>query len=116
MQELGNYIPIALFAVFPKITEIIMKLRPLHFLNRTTFFSSQQYGFTEGKDTEDAESDFLAGVCTALNSTENVAGLFIDFSKASDLVDHEVLLHEIERSGSRGVTQDWFDSVFKGFQ
>lgn len=41
-----------------------------------------------------------------------VTGLF-DLSKAFDMVNHKLLLGEMEAIGIRGVSNDWFASYFK---
>jgi len=64
----------------------------------------------EGKSTEDA----LLAVCNALhegtNTSNGVAGLFIDICKAFDCVSHEIILNKLWLSGVRGVTHKWFQS------
>ena len=39
-----------------------------------------------------------------------VLGLFLDFSKAFDMVDHNVLLSKLSLFGVHGVTLEWFRS------
>ena len=37
-------------------------------------------------------------------------GVFIDFKKAFDIVDHNILLDKISHYGFRGINKDWFSS------
>ena len=37
-------------------------------------------------------------------------GVFIDFQKAFDTVDHSILINKLEHRGIRGVDLDWFRS------
>ena len=38
----------------------------------------------------------------------------IDFSRAFDLVEHNILLKKLEHLGIRGIAQEWFKTYLKG--
>ena len=38
------------------------------------------------------------------------SGVFIDFKKAFDIVDHNILLDKLSHYGFRGINKDWFSS------
>ena len=58
--------------------------------------------------------------CTLINITENIGkalgdgnvgcGLFVDYQKAFDIVDHQILLAKLRQYWIRGVSNDWFKS------
>lgn len=52
-SEMGNYRPVSLISNVSKIMEKIMKTRLCSFLKRYNILSDHQYGFSEGKSTED---------------------------------------------------------------
>ena len=52
----------------------------------------------------------LDKIVKALENGEYVIGIFLDFSKAFDTVDHNILLKKLEYYGIRGVCLDWFKS------
>ena len=43
-----------------------------------------------------------------LESGYTSVAIFLDFSKAFDMLKHELLLHKMERYGLRGTVLDWF--------
>ena len=47
---------------------------------------------------------------SVLDSGFVTCGIFVDFQKAFDTVNHEVLLKKLENYGFRGVINDWFRS------
>lgn len=108
--KLDNIRPISLVSVFSKILEKIMKTRLINFLDRLKFHSNFQFGFMKGKSTEEAILSVTDRIYSSMNSKEKATGLFIDFKKAFDLVDHSVLLTKLERTGVRGNALKWFSS------
>lgn len=112
--KLDNLRPISLLSVFSKIFEKIIKSRLVKYLNLINFFSPNQYGFRKGKSTEDALVNVTDLIYNSLNSSSKSTGLFIDFKKAFDLVNHDILLLKMEAAGVRGVALSWFRSFLTG--
>ena len=51
-----------------------------------------------------------------LRWTINTCGLFLNFSKALDTVDHKILLEKLQKYGIRGVPLQWFTSYLTNCQ
>jgi len=50
---------------------------------------------------------------TALDSGKLATGLFVDFTKAFDTINHNLLLNKLEVAGIRGNALLWFKSYLK---
>ena len=69
-----------------------------------------QYGFRPGRSCEHALLNAQNTILSSLNKKEVALLLLIDFSKAFDMVDHEILLNKLYHYGVRGVVNNWFRS------
>jgi hypothetical protein len=49
-------------------------------------------------------------IATALDEGNSAIGIFLDFSKAFDIVDHNILFKRIECYSVRGLSLSWFKS------
>ena len=101
--EFGNYRPISVLSVFSKIFERVIQGRLLGFLNRQGSILGTQYGFRRGHSTYMAILDMVENIRKAWENGEHCLGIFIDFKKAFDTVDHQILLGKMEHLGIRGV-------------
>ena len=45
---------------------------------------------------------------------EHPANIFLDLSKAFDMLNHNILLKKLERLGIHGISNDWFQSYLSG--
>lgn len=84
------------------------------FLKKYNLLNSNQFGFIKGKSTESALTTVTEHIFNGLNSKLKTTGLFIDFKKAFDMVNHEILLNKLEAFGIRGVPLNWFRSFILG--
>ncbi len=84
------------------------------FLDSNNLLFSQQFGFRKNTSTLNAMFDFISNITLSLDSREKVLGLFLDLSKAFDVVDHSILLQKIERLGIRGNALGWISSFLLG--
>ena len=98
----SNYRPVSVLPVFSKILERIMYNRLLAFINNNNLLYDYQFGFRNKRSPNLALIFLVDKISTALENGEYVLGLFLDFSKAFDTVDHEILFLKLEHYGIRG--------------
>ena len=112
----GNYRPISLLPIIGKILEKVMYLRIYDFLDKHGVITKSQYGFQKNKSTEDALLELHTKVLDAFENKKVACGIFLDFAKAFDTVNHEILLHKLEYYGIRGLSLSWFRSYLSDRQ
>ena len=69
-----------------------------------------QYGFRKGRSCEHALLNAQNEILNALNQKQISLLLLIDFSKAFDMVEHNILLQKLYHYGIRGVALSWLKS------
>ena len=98
----NNYQPVSLLCVLSKVFEKVMHDRIILFLENFKIFNENQNGFRKKKSTYMALLSLMENLTQALEKGEYAVGVFLDFSKVFDTVDHETLLDKLEHYGIRG--------------
>ena len=70
----------------------------------------KQFGFRANHSTDYAILSIIDLIQHAIDCQEFSCGIFLDFSKAFDTVNHNILIEKLDYYGIRGVTKDWFTS------
>ena len=106
----SNYRPISLLPLFSKILEKLMYNGLLSFLNKCNVINKKQFGFRNNHSTYMALLIMLDNIRNALDNGECAVGIFLDFQKAFDTVDHDMFLDKLFNYGIRGIALEWFKS------
>ena len=61
----------------------------------------KQFGFQSTHSTEYAILQLSNGISNSLNEMQYTLGIFIDFLKAFDSVDHKILIEKWEKFGKK---------------
>ena len=104
----SNYRPVSVLPVFSKLIERLMYNRLVMFVNNNDFLYRYQFGFQKGKSTYMALLLLVDKIAEALDKVECVVGIFLDFSKAFDTVNHDILLQKLNLYGVKDIALTWF--------
>ena len=82
----------------------------LSFINKHNILYAYQFGFRMHHSPNLALVILVDRISKALENGDFVLGLFLDFSKAFDTVNHSILFEKMEFYGVRGLSLQWFQS------
>ena len=107
---MNNYRPISLLSIFNKILEKLVYNRLITFIEKYNVLYDKQFGFRRNHSTLHATLLITDKIQRAIEDGLFSCGIFLDFSKAFDTVDHNILLKKLSHYGIRGIANDWFAS------
>ena len=98
---IGQYL---FFQPFQKILErIVYHQLESDLIKKQYIFFEYQFGFRKGHSTEQTILEITDSLKTTIDKKEVTCGLFLDFSKAFDMVNFEILLSKLDKYGVRGI-------------
>ena len=105
-----NYRPISMLPFLLKIFEKLICARLDSYLKPNNILCTNQFGFSKNSNTSDAIIEFLDYVYSSLDHKQSTIAAYLDFSKAFDTVNHNILMSKLLHNGIRGVVQHWFEN------
>ena len=108
--SVSNYRPISLLPIFSKILERLIYNQFIEFIDRHKLLSELQFGFQKNKSTEQAIASIITNITNAFAKNQSSYCIFLDFAKAFDTVNHEILIKKLEYYGVSGKTLGLFQS------
>ena len=112
----ANYRPISLLSNINKILEKLMFNRLYSFLESHKCIYDLQFGFRQKHSTNHALLSMTQQIKDAIDNGNVAVGVFVDFQKAFDTVNHKILLRKLEHYGIRGIANKWFSSYLSNRQ
>ena len=106
----SNYRPISLLPIFSKIMERLVYNQFIEYIENNNILSDLQFGFQKNKSTEHAISSIFTNITNALTKKQSSYCIFLDFAKAFDTVNHEILIQKLKYYGVQGNTLKLFES------
>ena len=106
----NNYRPITTLPVLSKLFEKLLHSRMCSFASEYNLIVSFQYGFQSGLSTSNALLEYANEAYETFNDREINCTAFLDFRKAFDCVDVDILLMKLDHMGFRGIINDYIRS------
>ena len=113
MDDVNNYRPVSVLNIFAKILERCIYERLLEFLDSHNILYKNQFGFRKGHSTSTAILELIHKINNAIDEGKFTLAVFIDLSKAFDVIDHEILIKKLYYYGVRGTPLKWFSSYLE---
>ena len=86
------------------------------FLEKNDILSNTQYGFRKNRSTESALINYVNNIHNGLNKKHYITSIFMDLSKAFDVIDHSILKQKLEHYGFRGIFLEFILSYIQDRQ
>ena len=106
-MAISNYRPVSILPIFSKLLERLMYNRLISFIDNNKLLYKYQFGFREGHGTNMALITLMDKIYSAIDKEELVVGVFLDFKKAFDTVNHDILQSKLYKYGIRGIAYSW---------
>ena len=108
-----NYRPVSVLQFFSKVLEKLRYQRLITFIKKNKLLYDYQFGFLENSSTAMALITIIDKIAKSLERGDYALGIFLDFSKVFDTVDHNILLNKLHNYEIRGIALDWFINYLK---
>ena len=108
-----NYRPISMLHSASKILEKLMYNRLIKFFSDSNLLNNNQFGFRANSSTSLAILSLYNKITEAIDNKEVAVAVFLDLSKAFDVVNHDILLGKLKHYGLYGKSLAWFESYLR---
>ena len=109
-NKMCNYRPISVISHVPKILEFFVKKQLVQYLNENNLLSKNQFAYMHNRFTNTALHTFVDEILFNMNNRLLTGVCQLDIRKGFDSVNHEILLHKLEKYGVLNVSLSWFQS------
>ena len=80
----------------------------MDFLDVNNVLQQHQYGFRKKYSTKLSVVNLSNALLKSIDEGKLTIGVFIDFQKAFDTINHDILISKLSHYGIRGIALQWF--------
>ena len=109
-----NYRPVSMTSCDCKTAERLLADHIIEYLEEGNVLSDRQFGFRKGFSTEDQLLLAYCRISGAVDKGQVVDAVYLDFSKAFDVLSFSILLDKLRALGFCQQILDWIESFLRG--
>lgn len=109
-----NYRRITLLSLFSVILEELFISRLRLFLEKHKLINEGQYRSRTNRPTLNAIIDAIEEITNVFQQKKHAVGIFVDFNKVFDTIDHSILINKLEQYGICDVARVWLKRYLSG--
>ena len=109
-----NFRPISLTSNIIKLFERILRKKLVQYFESNQLINPNQHGFRKGHNCSTQLLTHTCNLMSCLVNGNEVDSIYIDYAKAFDKVDHNLLLQKLEDYGVTGKYKVWLENFLKG--
>ena len=106
----GNWRPITILPLPSKIMERAVHYQLVNYFEENNYFHNRQHGFRKKHSTITAINQVLRHVYDAYDLGKSTSCSFIDYKKAFETLDHDILLQKLKIYGLTDRSLTWMSS------
>ena len=105
-----NYRPVSLTSHLTKLFERILRKKIMHHIEKNNLLSDNQHAFRSGRSCLSQLLQHIEYVLQELETKCNIDVVYLDFAKACDKVDHNILMKKVLQFGIKGKIHTWLQN------
>lgn len=105
-----QYRPVALTSILIKVFERIVANHLINYMNEHSILNPGQHGFLKGRSCISQLLQHREDILCALEKETGVDVIYLDFAKAFDKIDHNILMLKLKSIGVKGKLLKWIHS------
>ena len=112
--EAANYRPVSITSHLIKTFERVLRKHLVSYVEENGLMSDGQHGFRKNRSCLTQLIQHVDDIFSGLNKGDEVDVIYLDFAKAFDKVDHNILLAKLEKYGIKGKMLTWIKEFLTG--